>query len=283
MSTKILSWVPTRHTPLALCAIGTALTLQACSPAAEDKTLRISGSSTIAPVMEEIARRYSISHPDVAVEVSAGGSNQGIQDVQVGESDIGMVSRLLKSEETGFETFTIARDGVSLLLHEKNPVTDLSQQQIVDIYTGKVNSWKEVGGTEAPIEVLSKSKNHATASLFSDYFGLEINSIQADQLVGDNQDVMQAVLDNSNAIGYVSIGAAEYNIIHGMPVKLLPLEGVDATIQNVSSGEFPLARPLNLITAQLPKERQKAIIEFALSPEASDIIEAQAFVPTASP
>ena len=232
--------------------------------------------------MDEITRRYSIYNPDVQISVSAGGSNQGISDVREGESDIGMVSRSLKEEETDLEQFIIAHDGVSLLVHQDNPVKALDQQQVLDIYTGTVDNWQAVGGNQASIEVVSKGENHATFSLFAEYFSLPVEEIKSARILGDNEDVMQAVLDNPDAIGYVSIGAAEYNIIHGMPLKLLPLEGVAATIENVSDGEFPLSRPLNLVTSQFPAGEQKELIEFALSQEVQDIITEQAFVPVAS-
>ena len=281
MSINSSNWA-TRRRYLVFCSLGLCALLQSCLPSAERSELRISGSSTISPVMDEITRRYSIYNPDVQISVSAGGSIQGISDVREGESDIGMVSRSLKEEETDLEQFIIAHDGVSLLVHQDNPVKALDQQQVLDIYTGTVDNWQAVGGNQASIEVVSKGENHATFSLFAEYFSLPVEEIESARILGDNEDVMQAVLDNPDAIGYVSIGAAEYNIIHGMPLKLLPLEGVAATIENVSDGEFPLSRPLNLVTSQFPAGEQKELIEFALSQEVQDIITEQAFVPVAS-
>lgn len=233
-------------------------------------------------MMADIVRHYSIFNPNITVDVSAGGSNQGIEDVRQGESDIGMVSRSLTPEETELEAFTIARDGISLLIHQNNPITNLSKQQIIDIYTGKIDNWQAVNGPSAPIEVLSQNRNYATQSLFVDYFSLTADGIKADRLLEDNQAMMQSVVENPAAIGYVSIGAAEYKIIHGMPITLLPLEGIDATIRNVSNGTFPLSRPLKLITSPSPTNEQKKLIEFALSSEVKDIIQEKTFVPTVS-
>lgn len=283
MSISFFNSASNRYVRLFAYGLSLSMMLTACSPTKGALTeLKITGSSTVAPVMVDIVRHYNIFHPDITVEIGTGGSNQGIEDVRQGNSDIGMVSRSLKPEEKGLEAFTIARDGISLLVHYNNPVTELSKQQIVDIYTGKTNSWQAITGKPDTIEVLSKTQNHAALSLFSEYFSLTTDTIKADRLLGDNQEVMQAVLDNPNAIGYVSIGAAEYKIIHGMPLKLLPLEGVDATIHNVGNGEFPLARPLNLITSQPPTSEQKKLIEFSLSAEVENIIQEKAFVPTVS-
>lgn len=268
-----------RYGRLFFCSVGICVMVQACSPSPQSETLRITGSSTIAPIMEEIVKQYKVYHPDAVIEVNTGGSSQGIKDTQQGDSDIGMVSRSLKPAEDNLETFTIAQDGISLLVHQSNLVSQLSKQQIVDIYTGKIRNWKAVGGNDKPIEVLSKTKNHATASLFASYHALAIDDIDADKLIGDNQEMLQAVLDNPDAIGYVSIGAAEYKIIHGTPLSLLPLEGVAATIQNVRNNAFPLSRPLNLVTLNSPVGEQKALIEFALSAEVKGIIQEKAFVP----
>ncbi|MFK8181810.1 MAG: phosphate ABC transporter substrate-binding protein [Phormidesmis sp.] len=288
MSRFFFGWVNRRYHQLYICALfvctlSLSVVLPACTPAPSSATsLKITGSSTVAPMMADIVRHYSIFNPNITVDVSAGGSNQGIEDVRQGESDIGMVSRSLTPEETELEAFTIARDGISLLIHQNNPITNLSKQQIIDIYTGKIDNWQAVNGPSAPIEVLSQNRNYATQSLFVDYFSLTADGIKADRLLEDNQAMMQSVVENPAAIGYVSIGAAEYKIIHGMPITLLPLEGIDATIRNVSNGTFPLSRPLKLITSPSPTNEQKKLIEFALSSEVKDIIQEKTFVPTVS-
>jgi len=249
-------------------------------PIVQEKPLSITGSSTVAPLITEIAERYRIENPNVIFEIKTGGSNQGIEDVRLGANDIGMASRSLQeTEQADLHVFTIAQDGIALVLHQSNPVSELTPQQIVDIYTGKIENWQAVGGNDEPIFVLSKNANHATLGLFVKYFDINVEAIQGDQLVGDNQEVIKAVQENPNAISYVSVGAAEYQIIHGIPLKLLPLEGIAATIASVSKGDFPLARPLNLITANTPVGLEKDFIDFALSPAVEDIIEEQAFVP----
>lgn len=249
------------------------------SAQAENSELRLTGSSTVTPLITEFAEQYQIKNPNIDFKIQTGGSNQGIEDVRTGANDIGMVSRSLKEDEQTLQVFTIAQDGIALLLHQSNPVSELSPQQIVDLYTGKINNWQQVGGDDMPITVLNKTPNHATLGLFTEYFDLTPAAIQSDQLVGDNEDMLKTVRETPSAIGYVSIGAAEYQIVHGLPLKLLPLEGVPATIENVSSGDFPLARPLNLITQTTPRGLQKDFIDFALSPDVENIIKRQAFVP----
>ena len=228
--------------------------------------------------MVEIAERYQVERPQVAIEIRAGGSNKGVEEVVLGANDIGMASRPKRAEEESLHFFPVARDGIALVVNQANPIETLSKQQVVDIYQGKVNSWQAVGGNNMSILSVSKNANHGTSEEFAKFFGLAPESIQPDRLVGGNAEVLAKVASVPNAIGYVSIGTAEYQLIRGFPIKLLPLEGVAATIRNVSSGDFPLSRPLNLVTKERPTGTAADFIEFARSPKVSDIIQKQAFV-----
>lgn len=259
---------------LSLCFL-----IQACSPSVPESTkLLLTGSSTVAPLMTAIAERYQITHPDVVIEVQTGGSNKGVEDVRTGANDIGMASRALKPEEQDLTAFTVAQDGIALVVHQSNRIQTITPQQAVDIYTGNLSNWKTLGGDDSSITVLNKTANHATLELFAKHFKLEPESIVADRLVGDNTEMIETILENPSAIGYVSIGAAEYKIVNGIPLKMMSLEGVPATVQSVSKGIFPLSRPLNLITKEEPAGVKKEFIDFARSPAVEDIVQAQAFV-----
>lgn len=244
----------------------------------QDKIV-LTGSSTIAPLTAEIAKRYEAEHQGARIDVQSGGSSRGIADARQGTADIGMVSRSLKDNEKDLQAFTVANDGVSVILHKDNSVSQLSDQQIVDIYTKKITNWKAVGGQDAPITVVNKAEGRSTLELFAQYFKLEPKTIQADVVIGDNEQGIKTVAGNPNAIGYVSIGSAEYGTTHGTPIKLLPIKGVEASIANVASGKFPISRPLNLVTKTAPTGLQKEFIEFARSPKVKDIVQQQYFVP----
>ena len=163
-----------------------------------------------------------------------------------------MVSRALKENETDFQSFAIARDGIGIILENSNPVQSLSDEQVVDIYTGKIDNWQQVGGVNAPITVVNKAEGRSTLELFLNYFQLENSQIQADVIIGDNQQGIKTVAGNKNAIGYVSIGTAERDINAGVPLKLLSVGGIDASTATVQDGTFPLSRPLNLVTTETP-------------------------------
>jgi phosphate transport system substrate-binding protein len=249
--------------------------------AAKDK-LVLTGASTIAPLASEIGKRFETKHPGVRVDVQTGGSSRGIADVKQGLSDIGMVSRGLKDEEKDLLAFPIARDGVCVILHKMNPVKTLDEKQIVGIYTGKVTSWKQVGGRDAPITVVNKAEGRSTLELFLHYFKLKSSDIKAHVVIGDNQQGIKTVAGNPNSIGYVSIGSAEYDAKAGVPIKLMSLNGVEASIETVQTGGFPLSRPLNLVTRTKPQGLVKQFLDFATSKEVNDIVKEQYFVPVAN-
>lgn len=241
--------------------------------------LLLTGSSTMTPLMTEIGRRFEGLHPGVKVEVQSGGSGRGIADIRQGKTDIGMVSHALTDKEDDLYGFPIARDGVCLIVHRENPIRTLSDRQVVDIYTGRIANWRKVGGRDAPVVVLNAREGYGSVDLFTGYFKLKYESIKARQIVGDNRNRIRAVSDNPNAIVYVSVGEAERKAEAGAPIKLLPVGGVAATSGNIRSGNFPISRPLTLVTKSLPTGLAKEFIEFSLSSQVSDIILTHDFVP----
>jgi phosphate transport system substrate-binding protein len=272
--------------PLAI-ALTSCVWLQGCSSsntAATNNTnqlqgkLVLTGSSTIAPLTAEISKRFESGHPGVRVDVQSGGSSRGITDARQGVADIGMVSRALKPEEKDLKAFSIARDGVTVILHKENPVQSLSDKQVVDIYTGKLTNWKQVGGQDKAITVVSKAEGRSTLELFTHYFKLKNTDIKAQVVIGENEQGIKTVAGNPNAIGYVSIGSAENSAANKVPIKLLPVNGVAATTANVQNSTFPISRPLNLVTKTEPQGLAKEFIDFAQSQQVSEIVKKQNFV-----
>ncbi len=107
--------------------------------------------------------------------------------------------------EKAWRSFSIARDGVTIILNKDNPLPALSDKQVVDIYTGKIKNWKEVKGKDAPITVVNKAEGRSTLELFTHYFKLKNSDIKAQVVIGDNEQGIKTVAGNPNAIGYVSI------------------------------------------------------------------------------
>lgn len=276
------------HFSVTVAALLTAcISLQSCSTsnqAAINDTsksgskLILIGSSTVAPLAAEIAKRFESGHPGVRVDVQSGGSSRGITDARQGVANIGMVSRSLKPEEKDLKAFSIARDGVTVILHKDNPLKSLSDKQIVDIYTGKVTNWRSLGGKDGTITVVNKAEGRSTLELFIDYFKLKNTDIKAQVVIGENEQGIKTVAGNPNAIGYVSIGSAENGATNKVAIKLLPINGIAATTANVQNDTFPISRPLNLVTKTQPQGLTKEFIDFAKSQQVSDIVKKQNFV-----
>lgn len=243
--------------------------------------LVISGSSTVAPLAAEIAKHFEKLHPLVRVDVQSGGSSRGIADVRRGTADIGMASRALKAEEADLAAHTIAADGITMIVHRDNPVAALSDAQIVEIYTGAIGNWSVVGGNDAPITVVSKADGRSTLELFLAHFKLSANAIRPGIVIGDNLQGVLTVAGDPNAIGYVSIGTAQYEASSGRAIRLLSMGGVEPTVASVRDASFPLSRPLNLVTHGPVSPLQQAFIEYARSVPMHPVVEAQYFVPVA--
>ncbi|MEW4529912.1 phosphate ABC transporter substrate-binding protein [Maioricimonas sp. JC845] len=272
---------------LVLCC-GIACTPGASSSQAENTNgsqlsgrLTLTGSSTIAPLMAEIGRAFEAQHPDVRIDVQTGGSSRGIADARSGLADIGMVSRALKEDEQDLQPFPVAKDGICIIVHHDNPVRELTDEQIVAIYTGSIDNWKDVGGSDGEITVVNKAQGRSTLELFLHYFHLNNTDVAADVVIGDNEQGIKTVAGNPQAIGYVSIGTAEFDAGQGVPIALLPIGGIPAGTAAVAEGRFPLSRPLNLVTREEPTGLAATFIEFARSPDVHDLIRRQSFVPLA--
>lgn len=239
----------------------------------------LTGSSTLAPLVAEIGKRFEAARPGVRIDVQTGGSGRGIADTRQGLADLGLVSRALKDDEKDLQAFPIALDGVCVIVHKENPATALTDAQVVGIYRGRLVNWKDVGGKDAPITVVNKAEGRSTLELFCGYFQLKTTEVKAHVVIGDNQQGIKTVAGNPNAIGYVSIGTGEVEAGLGAAIKLLPIGGVAATIENVRNRSFPLGRPLHLVVKKAPEGLVKDFLDFALSEKVHDLVRAQSFVP----
>ncbi|CAD7855139.1 MAG: Phosphate ABC transporter, substrate-binding protein PstS (TC 3.A.1.7.1) [Olavius algarvensis Gamma 1 endosymbiont] len=274
-----MSWLKDWCAALAVCgAVWSGLGM----PQAVAGQVRVlaTGSSTVAPVVAELARRYEEAHPDVRIDVQTGGSSRGVSDVYNGLSHIGMVSRALKPGERGLHAYTIARDGIAVITHRDNPVTAIDKAGLQRIYRGEARDWGAVGGRiGAPIVVVNKSAAHSTLELFLDYLGLAPDAVEADIIVGDNQQGIKTVAGNPLAIGYVSIGAALQAQDEGTPIVLMTLDGVAPTVAHIRGGGYPITRPLNVVTREPATGVVGKLLEFARGDEGAAVIESLSFVP----
>lgn len=264
------------------CAALLMALLWSCSDSSPLDKLIITGSTTVAPVVEDAAREFEKAHPNTRIDVQTGGSSRGIADTLSGAAGLGMVSRPLKPEETGLDAHRIAWDGIAMIVHRDNPVSNLTREQIIAIYRKQIANWKELGGTDATIRVTHKADGRGTQEVFLHYTALDSAEVRADVVVGENQQAIKAVAADPQAIGYVSIGAAASEAEAGTAIKLLAIGGVAATTENVANGSFSMVRPLQIVTRSGEiTGLARDFLDYLKSPAVAPIVSRHLYVPAA--
>ena len=197
----------------------------------------IAGSTSVQPFAEVLAQDYMASHPGVSIDVQGGGSAAGIMATQSGTTDIGMSSRNLQGSETSLWSIEIARDGIAIIINPKNPIINLTLQQVADIYDGKTTNWDQIGGKKGDIDVFTREDGSGTRSSFESLV-MGKNQIMARAMVeNSNGAIRQLVADDPGAVGYISLGLVDST------VKALDLGGIVPSRAHVVDGTYNLSRP----------------------------------------
>jgi phosphate transport system substrate-binding protein len=264
---------------LGLAALVPATPFALTPDGARRQRLQLSGSTTMAPLMVEIGKRFQRQYPAVGFDVALGGSGRGILDAREGKVDIGMVSRALDEAEGGLHGTPIARDGVALIVHRDNPVRQLTQAQLLELYTGAIANWRQLGGRNAPVKVLAGPAEGGSSEQFSQYLKLPYASLVAHGRVANNAERISAVANDPDAIIFVSVGEAERRARAGSPIRLLNIDGVSPTSTNVRTENYPISRPLTLVTRHRPTGITRSFIEFCVSSQVTDLILSFDFIP----
>ena len=261
-------------------AVVISATLATLAPlTAAGENLRLSGSSTVAPVMLEISKLFEARDDTPRVFVETGGSSKGIADLRKGLTHIAMVSRPLKDSETDLIAYTIAHDGIAALIHADNGVSKISRDDLRGIFTGQITNWSEVGGRRRDIIVASKGEGSATSVVLNEFLDITADQVKSDLVAAENAQMIKTVSLIPDSIGYVSIGAAMTEISLGVPLKLVALGDVPATLKNVANGSYAATRPLNLVTKYDNLPDMVALIDFSKSEAASTIVSDFAYTP----
>lgn len=237
----------------------------------------LSGSTSMEEVIQALSEGFTEQNPDIAVIPQFSGSSQGIRDAAEGKADIGISSReLYAGEKASLDAVTVAVDGIAVIVHPDNPITDLTFQQLSDIYTGNIRNWKEAGGTDSPIVVIGRDTASGTRTAFEELLGIS-GQCTYGQEKDSSGGIKIAVEATPEAIGYVSLEAADAN----KKTKKISLEGVEASEEKIHSGEYFLSRPLLMVTRkgeQLQPEAQ-LFLDYVLSGEGQEIIQSQSLIP----
>ena len=232
----------------------------------------LAGSTSVQPFAEVLSEEYMILHPGVTIDVQGGGSAAGILAAQSGTADIGMSSRSLAGDETKLWSVEIARDGLAIVINAHNTVVNLTTEQVRDIYSGKISNWSALGGEKAQIHVFTREDGSGTRSSFETLV-MGKTEINPRAMVQDsNGAVRQLVGDDPDAIGYISLGLVDKT------VKAVELNGVVASREHVTDGSYGLSRPFLFISKNTPTGLTKAFIDFTLSDQGKQILDAQGLI-----
>lgn len=231
-------------------------------------TVNIIGSTSVQPLSQELADAFASVEPGVQIDIQGVGSTAGVKAANDGTADIGTASRELKSEEKewGLTEHVIARDGIAIAVHPSNSVSDLTTEQAAKIFKGEITNWKEVGGEDKEIIVVSREAGSGTRGAFEEILGMEDSLVETALIAEGNGAVKQNIATKEAAIGYVSLGYIDSSI---KPVKV---DGVEATVETIQSNEYPVARPFLMLTKGELRPEVKAFIDFIMSSEGQKIV-----------
>jgi len=255
--------------------------------------IQIKGSDTMVNLGQAWAEKYREKNPEEFMAVTGGGSGTGLSSLISGTCDIAMSSRNIKEKEVdlarknGIKPYEIkvALDGLAVVVNPKNPVSKLTIDQLAAIFTGKISNWKDVGGKNAPIVILSREVNSGTHVYFKEHV-LRKNDPNSKEefapgalLLSSSQAIADEVAQNPDAIGYYGMGYVSNKQKPIMVAQDAKSEYEAPTIENVINGKYPISRPLFLYTNGQPQGLVKKFIDFVLSKEGQDIVLETDFVP----
>ncbi|MHB1133243.1 MAG: phosphate ABC transporter substrate-binding protein [Chloroflexota bacterium] len=234
----------------------------------------VAGSTSVQPFAEALAEEFMRQHPTIGINVQGGGSSAGIQAALTGAAEIGMSSRELKqAEQAQLRVDVIALDAIAVVVHPSNPVSGLSIDQINAIFSGQSRNWRELGGSDRAIHIVTREEGSGTRGAFQELVMGETDIYPGAIVQDSNGAVRQVVSDDPFAIGYVSLGLVNEQ------VKAVQIDGVPASHDNVINQTYKLTRPFIYVEKGTPSANAQAFIDFTLGREGQEILTKEGLVP----
>lgn len=256
-------------------------------------SIQVKGSDTMVNLGQAWAEKYMEENAGDFVAVTGGGSGTGFSSLISGTCSIAMSSRNIKEKEITLarqkgidpNEIKVALDGLAVVVNPSNPISDLALGQLADIFTGRVSNWKDIGGKDEKIVVLSREVNSGTHVYFKEHVLRRNDPASKEEfspgalMLSSSQAIADEVAGNSAAIGYYGMG---YISARQKPVAIAKDEKsayVKPVIDNVINGSYPISRPLLIYTNGMPQGLVRKFVDFTLSKEGQDIVLATDFVP----
>jgi phosphate transport system substrate-binding protein len=273
-----------RKTTVGLLVLFMVTVISACSNSNDDTNaedtsssrISISGSTSVGPLAEKIADKY-MNKNDVKIEINQIGSSAGITNATTGVSEIGMSSRDLKEEEkaSGLVETIIAYDGIVVVTHSTNKVKNLTMDQVKQIFTGEVTNWKELGGDDLEIVVVSREDGSGSRDAFQEIVGYTSGELVRTSIIASgNGNIKTTVATNKHAVGFISFEYIDSSI------STININGVEATAENVLQEKYSLSRPFLFVhKAETLTEAGQQFIDYILSPDGQAIVAETGAIP----
>jgi phosphate transport system substrate-binding protein len=247
-------------------------------------TVKTGGSTSVEKVMNALIYRFQSDNRDVTVNYEMNGSGDGIKNTISGLYEMGHSSRELKTDgtEDGLTATAYAIDGIVIIVNRDNPVASLTRDQVKGIYTGKITNWKDLGGNDALITLVSREAGSGTRSAFAEIIGFEKNDdsstgLATNATITDSTGGVQtAVARNPNAVGYMS-----FSDVDTSKVNTVAYEGVSVSTETLKDGTYKLKREFYLLTRKdaVLSEAAQAFMDFVVSDEGQAIVAGQKLLP----
>mgnify|MGYP000503686909 CR=1 FL=1 len=239
------------------------------APATLSGSVSTNGSTSMEKVIGALSEQFMADNSGVTVTYDPTGSGAGIEAASNGSADIGLASRALKDEEKagGLTETVVALDGIAVIVNADSKVADLTVEQIGKIFTGEITDWSEVGGDAGTISCIGREAGSGTRDGFESITGTK-DKCQYRQELTSTGDVITAVSQNPDAIGYASLAAIKDS------VKALSVDGVTPSEATVKDGSYPVQRPFVLVTVEgkTLSAAAQSFFDYATSADAADII-----------
>lgn len=228
--------------------------------------LKAAGSTALTPLMQELATAFHERRSFVTIDISGGGSALGGEWAAAGQVDLGLTSWLSQGAPEGLRATVIARDGIALVVHPTNPITNLTTLQAHDLFAGRLIDWGGAGGRPGPVQVVSREDGSGTRAAFEAMVMGDEGVTLTALVMPNSQAVVDYVAGDSRAIGYVSMG-----YVNG-DVRVVSVEELSPTPENVSRGGYHLTRELVILSRPNASPQVGAFLDFALSPAGQAIV-----------
>ncbi len=243
--------------------------------------LVLKGSTTVLPIAQKVSEAYMKMNPDVKISLSGGGSSNGIKAIIDGTTNIGNASRFIKGKEVKLAVtkgvypvpHRIALDCIVPVVHKSNGVSNLTVEQLRNIYLGKIRNWSEVGGANKRIVVISRDSSSGTYDAWKSLVMKKKRVVPSALTVPSNGGLVQAISNTKGAIGYIALGYVTNTI------KTLKVEGVRGSEKTTKQGVYPISRPLYMFTKSWPKGKTLDFINYLLSVKGQKLVKSVGSIP----